>query len=84
MRTITSTPEAGRLVVHFPDLGVSGTVQVYCGEVTSVSRNGSSLRSNVDYVYDSDAKRLTVPFQGVTDLSIQGVVSLFETAVRGK
>lgn len=77
-RAITAVAKNGGLEIHFPDLGVSGTLQVYCGNAAGVTRNGAVLRQGVDYAYDAKMHRLTVPFKGATDLWIKGATSLFD------
>jgi hypothetical protein len=44
VRTITATAMDGGFVIQFPDLGVSGTLEIYCGSVAGVTPNGAALR----------------------------------------
>lgn len=67
----------GGVSVEFEDLGTPGTLDIYCDQVSAVSRNGTRLKAGRGYQYDSQTKKLTVPFDGALDLSVQGAVSLF-------
>jgi alpha-D-xyloside xylohydrolase len=67
------------LAIQFGDLGVPGTLEVYCGKIGAVTRNGQKLREEKDYQYDAAAKKLTVAFEGATQLTILGAPSLFES-----
>jgi alpha-D-xyloside xylohydrolase len=70
------------LAIQFGDLGVPGTLEVYCGKIGAVTRNGQKLREGKDYQYDAAAKKLTVTFDGATQLTILGAPSLFESSSR--
>lgn len=68
------------LAIRFADLGTAGTLEVYCGQVNGVTRNGRKLREGKEYHYDPAGKKLTIGFEGPTNLLIQGATSLFESA----
>jgi len=70
-------PEAGGLSIEFGDLGLSGDLEVYCQKAKTVTMNGKSLREGVDYQYDAQARKLTIPFQAASTLAIKGAESLF-------
>jgi alpha-D-xyloside xylohydrolase len=74
---ITSSMGRGGIVVKFGDLGVNGTLEIYCRNVTGVISNGVTLRSGVGYSYDEKAKKLTVPFSGAAALSVLGAIGPF-------
>jgi alpha-D-xyloside xylohydrolase len=80
--TAEQTIEAERikdgLTIHFGDLGVPGVLEIYCGKISGVTRNGQKLREGKDYQYDASAKKLTVSFEGKTQIMILGAASLFE------
>jgi alpha-D-xyloside xylohydrolase len=66
------------LAIQFGDLGTPGALEVYCGKVNGVTRNGQKLREGKDYQYDAAAKKLTTGFDGATKITILGAASLFE------
>jgi hypothetical protein len=76
-QTITAVPESDGLKIEFGDLGASGTIEVYCKEVTGVTRNGVKPRAGTDYQYDPPSHKLTVSFQGARKIAIAGAGSLF-------
>src|SRR5271170_7445743 len=65
------------LTIQFADLGTPGRLEVYCGKVTGVTRNGQKLQEGKDYQYDATAKRLTIGFEGATQITLLGAPSLF-------
>jgi alpha-D-xyloside xylohydrolase len=74
------TVSAGRdgIRVAFPNLGVPGTLEVYCQNVKGVTRNGVQLTEGASgYSYDAATKKLTVRFTGVVNLTIQGATGIF-------
>ncbi len=75
---ITCSEGRGGIVVRFGDLGVNGTVEIYCRNLTGVTRNGEILRAGAGYNYDEKAKKLTVPFSGATVVTASGAVGPFE------
>jgi alpha-D-xyloside xylohydrolase len=75
--TIKSIPTPSGLTVQFSDLGVKGTVEVYCQTASGVTRNGVILQKDRDYRYDAQTHLLTVAFQGATTLVIAGARSIF-------
>ena len=77
VQTITAEPESDGLKIEFGDLGAPGTIEVYCKEVTRVTRNGVKLRAGTDYQYDPPSHKLTVSFQGASQIAIAGGGSLF-------
>ncbi|HWB83196.1 MAG TPA: TIM-barrel domain-containing protein [Bryobacteraceae bacterium] len=72
-----SVSRAG-ISVNFGDLGTRGDLEIYCRNVKGVVRNGSRLRRGADYQYDQASRKLTVPFQGATRLTLEGATGLFE------
>jgi alpha-glucosidase (family GH31 glycosyl hydrolase) len=80
VRTITASPSGNDLTVKFGDLGVNGTLEIYCGKPEGVTRNGKALQSGADFQYDVQTQKLSVPFQGATTLAINGAGSLFGAA----
>jgi alpha-D-xyloside xylohydrolase len=68
------------LAIQFGDLGTPGALEVYCGKVNGVTRNGQKLREGKDYQYDAAAKKLTTGFDGATKITILGAPSLFESS----
>jgi alpha-glucosidase (family GH31 glycosyl hydrolase) len=71
---ITCSMGRGGIVVKFGDLGVNGTLEIYCRNVTGVISNGVTLRPGAGYSYDEKAKKLTVPFSGATTLTVSGAI----------
>jgi alpha-D-xyloside xylohydrolase len=67
------------LAIQFGDLGTAGTLEVYCGKVGGVTRSGQKLREGKEYQYDAATKKLTVSFDGATQITILGAPSLFES-----
>ena len=65
------------LTIQFADLGTPGRLEVYCGKVTGVTRNGQKLQEGKDYQYDATAKKLTIGFEGATQITLLGAPSLF-------
>jgi alpha-D-xyloside xylohydrolase len=76
---ITATRTAEGLSIQFGDLGAPGTLEVYSSNPENVLRNGQKLRRGKDYQYDAPTKKLTLSFDGVTDVKILGGRSLFES-----
>ena len=74
---ITAARTKDGLAIQFGDLGTAGTLQVYCGKVAGVTRNGQKLRAGKEYQYDAAAKRLTIGFDGTTNVTLQAAPSLF-------
>jgi alpha-D-xyloside xylohydrolase len=74
---ITMSPASDGLAIHFGDLGVNGTIEVYCKSPKTVTRNGTTLREGSDYKYDSETRVLTVSYNGATNLEIKGAQSVF-------
>lgn len=66
------------LKISFGDLGVAGTLEVYCRSPRFVVRNGNRLAAGGDYQYDSATKKLTIPFTGATEVLISHAGSVFE------
>ena len=77
VQTITSTLASGTLTVRFDDLGTDGTLQIYCNNFTSVTRNDVKLTSGSDFTYDTAKKLLSVSYSGATTLQIAGTASIF-------
>ncbi len=77
MQTITASPRDGSIVIKFGDLGVNGTLEVYCRNLTGVTRNGVTLREGVDYSYNARGQKLNVSFTGATTLALKGARGLF-------
>jgi alpha-D-xyloside xylohydrolase len=74
---IKSIPAPSGLTVQFGDLGVKGTVEVYCQGASGITRNGVILEKDRDYRYDAQTHLLTVAFEGATTLVIAGARSIF-------
>ncbi len=78
VQTITMTPAAGDLSIAFPDLGTNGDLRIHLRPgFTGVTRNGVPLSAGTDYVYDSAARLLTVPFTGATTVVVQAASGPF-------
>jgi alpha-glucosidase (family GH31 glycosyl hydrolase) len=77
VKTLTSSLFTGTLTIQFDDLGFDGTLEVYCNNYSSLTRNGVALNAQTDFTYDSTKKLLTVSFSGATNLQINGTASLF-------
>jgi alpha-D-xyloside xylohydrolase len=77
VQQITAHRVNDALAVQFGDLGVSGTLEVYCIRVNSIIRNGKTLRKDKDYQFDPGAGKLTIRFDGATKLTIEPASSLF-------
>ncbi len=76
---IAVTPSGDGLTIEFGELGMPGTLEIYCrGAKEIVTGDGRKLREGRDYSYDAGAQKLTVAFQGPTKLKVKGVVSLFQ------
>jgi alpha-D-xyloside xylohydrolase len=73
--TVTSTKDSD--TIQFAGLGLGGTLEVYCEKPTGVTKNGRKLRQGAEYQYDAAAKKLTMPFDGATNVVIKGAASLF-------
>jgi alpha-D-xyloside xylohydrolase len=80
VEAITARTEGRKVTVSFGDLTVPGTVELQLAAPGTVSRNGSRLVAGKDYQYDPAARRLSVPFQGATELVVDGAVSVFAPA----
>lgn len=74
---ITTARKGSNLEISFGDLGTNGTLEIYCRNPKSVSRNGARLTAGSGYQYDAKTQKLTVPFKGATKLGIAGAGSLF-------
>ena len=77
---ITAARTKDGLAIEFGDLGSAGTLEVYCGTVARVTRNGQRLQAGKEYRYDAAAKRLTVGFDGPSNFTIEAGKSLFGSA----
>lgn len=80
VRSIKMLPRPGAITITMDDLGLPGSLEVYCSAVRSVKKNGSLLRKRDDYDYDSATRKLTIPFSGATSLELVGAVSVFSSA----
>jgi alpha-glucosidase (family GH31 glycosyl hydrolase) len=80
-QTIGTAEEGDRLTIQFGDLGVDGTLEVFCRKAREVTRNGVKLREGTDYQYDVKAQKLTVSFQGATKVVMKGAGSLFNRSL---
>jgi len=76
-QTIKVARAGDGITIEFGDLGVAGTLEVYCRTATAVRRNGTTLQKGAEYQYDPQAQKLTVPFQGAITVSVRGAESLF-------
>jgi alpha-D-xyloside xylohydrolase len=81
---ISVVPDGNGVTIELGDLGVDGTLDVYCRNPRGLTKNGVALREGADYQYDAQSQKLTVPFKGATALSIKSVVSLFASASGGQ
>jgi alpha-D-xyloside xylohydrolase len=77
VQRITAEPAGEGLQIEFGDLGAPGAIEVYCKEVTGVTRNGVQLKPGSDYQYDPPSHKLTISFQGASKIAITGAGSLF-------
>ncbi|GIH15069.1 hypothetical protein Raf01_32410 [Rugosimonospora africana] len=72
VRRITcSTTHTGAIRLRFGNLGTGGAVQVHVDHFSRVTRNGVRLAAGHGFQFDPDARRLTVPFSGATDIQIK-------------
>jgi len=74
---VNPSREGNAIGIHVADLGVSGTLEVYCQDVKRVLLNGAPLREGAAYTFDSQSRKLTVPFQGAVVLVIEGARGIF-------
>ena len=65
------------LTIQFGDLASAGAVEVYCGKVAGVMRNGQTLRAGKEYQYNAAAKKLIIGFDGATNITLRAASSLF-------
>jgi len=77
VRKIEVKPTAVGLTIQTEDLGSEGTLEVYCGSVQAVTKNGTALREGTGYRYDDQKRRLTLLFNGPSTFVIRGASSLF-------
>jgi hypothetical protein len=78
VETIKMAPDPDGFSVTMPDLGLPGTLEIYCRNAGSVALNGKPLSKGADYTYDAKTSKLTVPFQGIVSLKVRGAKSLFD------
>ena len=78
VETIKIAPDPEGFSVTMPDLGLPGTLEIYCQNAASVTLNGKPLSKGSGYTYDAAAHKLTVPIQGAVSLKIHGAKSLFD------
>jgi len=75
---IAAIPSADGLAIEFGELGIPGTLEIYCkGAKEIVAGEGRKLREGRDYKDDARTQKLTVPFAGATKLKVKGAVSIF-------
>jgi alpha-D-xyloside xylohydrolase len=75
---ITASASASGINVSLPNLGMAGTLEVYCQNVKAVIRNGVVLpEGSTGYTYDAASKKLTVRFTGAAKLAIQGASGIW-------
>jgi len=77
VQKITASRKGDNLEISLGDLGINGTLEVYCRNVKGVSSNGAALSQGAGYTYDARAHKLSVSFQGETNLVIEGASSVF-------
>jgi alpha-D-xyloside xylohydrolase len=77
VQRITAEPGRDSMKIEFGDLETPGMVEVYCKNVKGVSLNGVKLREGVDYRFDQQVNRLTIPFNGASKIAVEGAESLF-------
>ena len=76
-QVIRSVPTSRGLAIDFEELGTKGTVEVHCRKLTQVRMNGKILQASIQYHFDAQNGTLTVPFQGVTHLEVEGAETFF-------
>jgi len=77
VRKIILAPRSDGIEIKLDDLGMTGTFEVYCRNIQGVTRNRVTLREGVDFSYDAQKHKLTVPFTGSATLTIRGASGLF-------
>src|SRR5712692_3559523 len=77
VQKITASRKGDNLEISLGDLGINGTLEVYCRNEKGVSSNGAALSQGAGYTYDARAHKLSVSFQGETNLVIEGASSVF-------
>ena len=77
VQKIIASRKGDNLEISLGDLGANGTLEVYCRNVKGVSSNGAALSQGAGYTYDARAHKLSVSFQGATNLVIDGASSVF-------
>jgi alpha-D-xyloside xylohydrolase len=77
LQKINVAPTKDSATIQFGDLGLSGTLEVYCEKPTGVTKNGRKLRQGSEYQYEAAAKKLTLPFEGAANVAIKGAASVF-------
>jgi hypothetical protein len=55
-------------------------VEVYSRKATAVTRNGAKLREGSDYKYEASAQKLTVAFNGPSEIVLRMREAFFESA----
>ena len=77
VRAVKMASRGDAFSIDVEDLGTGGSLEIYCKDLKSVRKNGTLLRQGPDYQYDSEARKLTVPFSGAASFEI-GATGLFE------
>jgi alpha-glucosidase (family GH31 glycosyl hydrolase) len=77
VQKITASRQGNSLTIQFGDLGATGVLEIYSRKATVVTRNGAKLREGADYKYDAQAQRLTVSFNGPSEIVLKDADSLF-------
>jgi hypothetical protein len=60
------TPGRAGIEIKMEDLGVSGSLGVYCKGATGVTRDGVVLRAGADYPYEEKQQKLALPFHSAS------------------
>jgi alpha-D-xyloside xylohydrolase len=84
VRTITASSSSTGVTVHLEDLGVEGTLEIYCRGVHTVVRNGISLPLRSGFQYDSKQQELSVSFSGATVIDMPGAASSFVSSISSR
>jgi phage baseplate assembly protein gpV len=77
VQAISATPTGGSLQIKFGNLGMPGSLNVYCTAPASVTLNGVPLMLGTGYTYDAGTHLLTVSFQSASTLVLNGARSVF-------
>lgn len=83
VQAIFATPGRDGIAIRVGDLGVGGTLEVYCKKVRGVTREGKVLREGAEYQYDPPSEKAVDSFCWLDQPAlIKGATSLFDWAWR--